>query len=219
MTASQKNFAEEYYSSWSKYDFIVNLFQLGQDNMHRTKALKLAALKAGDTVLDLCCGSGLSLRAIESIIGAEGKIIAIDANEKMLELAVQRAHKHGWKNISFLHSDIEAIQLKEEADFALFALCWYERELCTNWVKYISKMIKLDGTLCFLDYKLPDNWLRYITTPLIKVLVKWLGEAYGIEELKWNPNEEIGTLLQNPKSFTYYLDGLITINGQPKKWD
>lgn len=215
MTGNSKDYSEEYDMSAGKYNFIVNLFQLGRDTKHRKKALKLAELKKGDTVLDICCGSGLSFRAIQSMIGNEGKIIAVDANAKMLALAKERAQKNGWENIVFIHSGIEDLELNEKADLALFALCWYDREVGTGWVQKIKHYLEPTAQMCFLDYKLPRNWLRYITTPVIWILVKWLGEAYGLEELKWDPKEEIGNLLKDPVAKSYYFDCIIAICGQP----
>jgi len=214
---TNRDYSLEYNRSSKKYDFIVNLFQAGRDNAHRTKALKIAGLKKGDTVLDLCCGSGLSLKAIQSIIGSGGKIIAVDANDKMLALAKKRAEKNNWNNIQFIQSDIEKLELKGKIDFAFFALCWYDKKQNTAWTNKVSQLMdKKNGTLCFLDYKLPENGLRFIITPLIWILVKWLGEAYGLEDLKWNPKEEIGALLKDPKYVEYYFGCLFTISGKPK---
>ena len=213
---SKRNYALEYDSSSGRYDFIVNLFQMGQDRAHRTKALKHAGLKKGDTVLDVCCGSGLSFASIQSIIGPTGKIIAVDANTHMLTLAEKRAKKNNWKNVQFIQSDIAILNISEKIDFVFFALCWYDRTMNTVWVNNIKQFLKKDsGILCFMDYKLPGNILRYLLTPFIWILIKWLGEAYGLEDLKWNPKEEIGSVLKDPKYLAYYFDILITVSGNP----
>lgn len=216
----EKNFAEEYNESYRKYDFIVQLFQLGRDKKHRLKALKFAGLKRNDTVLDICCGSGLSFDAVESIIGNGGKIIAVDANKNMLALAKQKAIKNNWKNIEFIECDINKLDIHVKADIALFALCWYDKHACTKWVQHVSNYLKPHtGFFCFIDYKYPENWVRHIATPVLSVLVKWLGEAYNVDDLKWNPMEEIGSLLINPSFKSYYFDSIFTINGKLKKVD
>jgi SAM-dependent methyltransferase len=218
MLKAEKDFTVEYDRSWSKYDFIVNLFQLGRDSIHRRRALRLAGLKKGDTVLDLCCGSGLSLKAIQGIIGPEGKIIAVDGNKHMLELARSRAVKHSWDNIEFVHGNIEDLDIEQQVDFALFALCWYDKDLCEGWVKKVSEFMNAeDGRICFIDYKLPENRLRVIINPLINILIKWLGEAYGLEDLKWNPRQEIGSVLNDARYTSYYLDCIVAVWGKPKQ--
>ena len=212
-----RDFAREYDNSWSKYDFIVNLFQLGRDKIHRRRALRLAGLKKGDTVLDLCCGSGLSMQAIQDVIGPHGKIIAVDANGKMLELAKKRVAKNGWQNVEFIQAPIEKLSLVEHVDFALFALCWYDKDLCTSWVKKVFEFMDEEkGRICFIDYKLPENKLRYFINPLISILIKWLGEAYTMEDLKWNPRQEIGSVLTDARYTSYYLDCIVAVWGKPK---
>ena len=213
----EKNFAEEYNDSYKKYDLIVQLFQLGRDRLHRMNALKFAGLKKDDIVLDICCGSGLSFDAIQSIVGNGGKIIAVDANKHMLALARKKAAKNNWTNIEFIESDINKFSINVHADIALFALCWYDKNICTKWVHHVANYLKPDtGIFCFMDYKYPENWVRYIATPVLSVLVKWLGEAYNVDDLKWKPMEEIGTLLINPSFKSYYFDSIFTINGKMK---
>jgi len=216
-TLPEKNFAAEYDKSYNKYDFIVKLFQLGRDRIHRLRALQFAGLKKNDTVLDICCGSGLSIEPIRSIISPGGKIIAVDANKQMLELARKRAAKNNWHNVVFIESDINDLTVDVKVDIALFALCWYDRKICTEWVHRVSLLLKPDtGILCFMDYKYPENCVKYIATPVLSLLVKWLGEAYDTDDLKWNPKEEIGSLLIDPRFKSYYLDSIFTISGKPK---
>jgi len=211
-----RNFALEYDKSWTRYDLIVNLFQLGRDTLHRKKALLFGGLKTGDTVLDLCCGSGLSFKAIQSIIGSHGKIIAVDANPYMLQLAKNRAKKNGWDNITFIQCPIEDLQINEKVDFVFFALCWYDKDLSARWVLKVSEFIKADtGKICFFDYKMPDNWLRPFIKPILWLEIKWLGEAYTVDELDWKPREIIGSMLSDVKFTKYYFDCLFAIAGKP----
>jgi demethylmenaquinone methyltransferase/2-methoxy-6-polyprenyl-1,4-benzoquinol methylase len=213
----ERNFALEYDESYSKYDFIVKLFQLGRDRIHRLKALRLAGLKKNDTVLDICCGSGLSIEPIRSIIGDTGKIIAVDANKQMLALAKEKSEKNKWQNVEFIECDINDLNIDVKADMALFALCWYDRKICTEWVHHVAHFLKPGtGIFCFMDYKYPENWIKNIATPVLSILVKWLGEAYNVDDLKWDPKEEIGSLLKDPKFKAYYLDSIFTISGKPK---
>jgi ubiquinone/menaquinone biosynthesis C-methylase UbiE len=212
----REDFASVYKSTWNRYDFLAQLIQAGQDHNHRLRALKLAGLKEGDTVLDLCCGSGLSFAPAQKLIGSKGKIIAVDINDKMLDLARKRAMKNGWNNITFINSDIEKLDISATIDIALFALCWYDKEVCANWVRHISKFLNKDsGKMCFFDLKLPDNWLRFIAIPVMWCVIKLLNEAFTLEDMKWDVMGEIGYLLQDPEYSSFYLDSIITISGKP----
>jgi demethylmenaquinone methyltransferase/2-methoxy-6-polyprenyl-1,4-benzoquinol methylase len=214
----KKDFTAVYKNSWNRYDFVAHLIQAGRDYKHRHRAFKLAGLKEGDTVLDLCCGTGLSFGPTQQIIGNKGKIIAVDINHKMLDLATKRANKNGWSNITFINADIEKLAIDDPIDMAIFAMCWYDKDVCTNWVRHISKFIKKDsGKMCFLDFKLPENWVRLIAIPILWCVIKLLNEAFTLEELQWDAKGEIGYLLHDPTYHVYYLDSIITISGKPKQ--
>ncbi len=135
----------------------------------------------------------------------------------MLALAKQKAEKNNWKNIIFIQSDINLLNIDVKADMALFALCWYDKKICTEWVYKVAQFLKPEtGTCCFMDYKYPENWVKNIATPVLNLLVKWLGESYSVDDLKWDPQEEIGSLLKNPKFKSYYFDSIFAICGSPK---
>jgi demethylmenaquinone methyltransferase/2-methoxy-6-polyprenyl-1,4-benzoquinol methylase len=173
-------------------------------------------LKEGDTVLDVCCGSGLSFKAIESIIGPTGKIIAVDTNHNMLALARSRAARHGWSNIEFSGTAIEKLDINIKIDFSFFALCWYDKDLSMSWVKSVERFMDREtGRICFMDYKVPDNWLRPVIIPFLSLVIKLLKEAYTIEDLKWNPGKVIGSILREARYKSYFLDCLTVVAGKP----
>ena len=215
----RKDVASVYKTSYYRYDFVAQLIQAGRDYNHRLKAFKLAGLKEGDTVLDICCGTGLSFAPVQQLIGPTGKIIAIDINNKMLDLARKRAKKNSWDNIRFINTGIENTDIAETIDFAIFALCWYDKDVCAAWVQHISKFLNKDsGKLCFFDFKLPGNWVRFIAIPVLWCVIKILNEAFTLEDLKWDAMGEIAYLLQDPLYYSYYLDSIITISGKPKQF-
>src|SRR5947199_10487416 len=62
-------------------------------------------VRRGETVLDLGSGSGKICYIASQIVGAEGRVIGVDANHEMLALARQwRAEvgaRIGWHNVEF----------------------------------------------------------------------------------------------------------------------
>lgn len=48
--------------------------------------LEYAALKSGDRVLDLACGTGSVARQVAPIVGGEGRVVAYDINSAMLDV-------------------------------------------------------------------------------------------------------------------------------------
>ena len=70
------------------YDLLVRLLSLGQERPYREKTLELAALKAGESVLDVGCGTGTLAIAAKSYVGSAGKVYGIDASPEMIVRAV-----------------------------------------------------------------------------------------------------------------------------------
>ena len=76
-------------------------------------------LRAGDTVLDVGCGTGLCFDALHERVGREGTIVGIDAAPEMLDLAAGRIADHGWRNVALVRARVEEVDLPV-ADHALF---------------------------------------------------------------------------------------------------
>lgn len=68
----------------------------------------------GETVLDLGCGAGKICYIASQAVGPEGKVIGVDFNPPMLELArkhqKETARRIGWDNIRFLRGKIQDLK-------------------------------------------------------------------------------------------------------------
>ena len=66
-----------------------------------------AAIKEGDTVLDLGSGAGNDVFIARDIVGESGKVIGIDMTGEMIEKAQENNKKLGFNNVEFLYGEIE----------------------------------------------------------------------------------------------------------------
>ena len=75
-------------------------------------------VKAGETVLDLGSGSGKACYIIAQIVGAQGKVIGVDFNPPMLELARKYqkpiGEKLGYHNVEFRRGKIQDLRTNLE---------------------------------------------------------------------------------------------------------
>jgi ubiquinone/menaquinone biosynthesis C-methylase UbiE len=70
-----------------------------------------AALKPGECVLDVACGTGASAIPAAGAVGPDGFVLGIDLAAGLLQLA--RAKSRGMKNVEFRLGDFEAAQTPE----------------------------------------------------------------------------------------------------------
>jgi SAM-dependent methyltransferase len=83
----------------------------------------LAALKAGDVVLDLGSGGGLDVLLSARRVGPTGKAYGLDTTDEMLALAEDNKRKSGLTNVEFLRGTIENIPLPEASVDVIISNC------------------------------------------------------------------------------------------------
>ena len=106
---------EKYRQRASHYDLELLPFE-----PVRAEAIALLDVHAGDTVLDVGCGTGLSFGALMRRVGAAGRIVGFDPSPDMLALARERIRQHGWSGIALLEAGAGDAPLQGQADAALF---------------------------------------------------------------------------------------------------
>ncbi|MBI2912702.1 MAG: methyltransferase domain-containing protein [Chloroflexi bacterium] len=86
----------------------------------RRLAVERLALRPGDAVLDVGCGTGLSFPLLEERIGREGRVFGVEATPHMLALAGKRVETNGWTNVTLIEAPAEEAVLPQPADAMLF---------------------------------------------------------------------------------------------------
>jgi SAM-dependent methyltransferase len=83
----------------------------------------LAALKPGETVLDLGSGGGIDVLLSAKRVGPTGKAYGLDMTDEMLALARANQEKAGVKNVTFLKGEIENIPLPDNCVDVIISNC------------------------------------------------------------------------------------------------
>ncbi len=69
------------------YDLMNRVMTAGLDRRWRRRAVELAELRAGESALDVCCGTGDLAFELARRVGPAGRVVGCDFSERMLELA------------------------------------------------------------------------------------------------------------------------------------
>lgn len=97
------------------YDLELALFE-----PLRRRAVERLALRRGDCVLDVGCGTGLSLPLLAQRIGGRGRIVGIEQSAEMLARAHQRVDAASGCPVTLLCAPAEEAVIPVMADAALF---------------------------------------------------------------------------------------------------
>lgn len=86
----------------------------------RERAVAALGLQPGQRVLDVGCGTGLSLPLLRAAVGASGAIYGCDQSPEMLAIAERRRIESGWSNVTLIQCAAQELTLPEAVDALLF---------------------------------------------------------------------------------------------------
>ena len=168
---------ETYQKGAHFYDSMVWLYYAAgmQIGLWRRKVIEALALRPGDTVVEIGCGTGLNFGLLEEAIGSTGRIIGVDISEAMLERAEARVREAGWKNVELVCCSAADYRFPRDVGgiFATGVLNYepaYDQVIARG-----ARALGSDRRWVVLDYKMPKNWLRYLAPAFV-----FLGSALGV---------------------------------------
>ena len=146
------------------YDLRVWLMFLGRVATLRRATLDLAALRPGERVLDVGCGSGdLALSAARQV-GSRGAVWGIDAAPQMVEVARSKA-KRRRLNVQFQVEAVEVLPFPDASfDVVLSSLMMHHLpgELRRRALAEIRRVLRPGGRIVIVDLdatgRLPRPW-------------------------------------------------------------
>jgi ubiquinone/menaquinone biosynthesis C-methylase UbiE len=159
------------------YDLTANLYYLigFREFAYRKKAIQALALKPGDTVVEIGCGTGLNFRLLREAVAPEGRVIGLDLTLEMLKKASKRLEVNNWSNIELVQSDVALYQFPEKVDgilstFAITLIPEYDRIIGNG-----ATALGRGERFVIMDFKLPHNWPMW----LIKLFV-FISKPFGV---------------------------------------
>jgi ubiquinone/menaquinone biosynthesis C-methylase UbiE len=145
------------------YDLMVNLLLWGRERSFREKLLSHAALRRGESVLDIGCGTGSLAILAKEQVGSVGAVRAIDASAEMIARARAKARR-ARVEVDFRQAPAQALPFPDaEFDVVLSTLMLHHlpRSARTQLASEARRVLKPGGRVLVVDFTKPSRRSRW----------------------------------------------------------
>ena len=156
---SRERLIEIYRKKAKRYDVTSRLSPVPgyPQRTQRLRAVQALGLRAGGSVIDMCCGTGLNFPLIEEAIGPGGRIVGVDLTDAMLARAQDRIEANGWSNVSLVQADAAGFDFPAEVDAILSTYALTQVPECAEVIAHGAAALSGGGRWAVLDLKVPDH--------------------------------------------------------------
>ncbi|MBI5534720.1 MAG: class I SAM-dependent methyltransferase [Deltaproteobacteria bacterium] len=177
------------------YDLGLKVLSLGREHRMRAHVLDLSRIAAGESVLDVGCGTGTLAIAAAARVGGSGKVHGIDPSPSMVDRAKSKADE-ARAHAQFQVGTIESIPFPDETfDLVLSTIMLHhlpEAVRCKGF-EHVRRVLKPGGRFFSVDFEPPRTlpivaWLSRMhdDTPGVRAMAESLREA-GFTDVKTAP--------------------------------
>lgn len=122
-----------------------------------TKLLKALDIKEGQLIADIGAGSGYHAFRMAPLVGAKGKILAVDIQQEMLDLMNAKAKKDKVTNVeTVLGTETDPKLPKGEVDLIILVDVYHEFSHPYEMAEKMVAALKPGGRMAFVEFRLED---------------------------------------------------------------
>jgi demethylmenaquinone methyltransferase/2-methoxy-6-polyprenyl-1,4-benzoquinol methylase len=156
-----RNLRRCYYNAFSRfYDQFVALHSVDAHGALREFFSEKVPVKEGDSVLDICTGTGSLLLYLRDKIGAKGLVAGVDFSRGMLKVGQEKTKTY--KNISLVESDVACLPFDANAfDTVTCSHAFYELkgETQDRALRETVRVLKPGKPFLMLEHDVPKSAL------------------------------------------------------------
>lgn len=213
MALSKKETRDLYRKRAGRYDLWIQIYPLFgfKMNQYRQDTISALALKPGDSVVELGCGTGLNFVYVQQAIGPTGQIIGVDLTDSMLDVARDRIAEERWTNVALVQADLSEwkFPIGISGVFSTLALTLVpEYDMV---IERASCALKPEGRLAIFDMKEPKGWPAWLVR-----FAAWLNKPFGVslDLADRHPWRSIRRYLTETQYQEYYFGALYLCAGK-----
>jgi ubiquinone/menaquinone biosynthesis C-methylase UbiE len=153
--------------------------------------LAALALRPGDVVADIGCGTGYFSWRLAAAVGAKGRVYGEEIQPEMLAQLAVRMKERNVTNVTGVLGTLDDPKLPEPVDLVLLVDVYHELSQPAELMAAICRQVKPGGRIAFVEYRGEDPAVP------IKPLHK-MTEAQVLKEMSALPLEHVATVRTLP---------------------
>lgn len=183
-----------------RYDLLNSVMTAGLHHAWRTRAVDCAGVSPGDSVLDICCGTGDLSLELAGRVSPGGRVVGCDFSEPMLDLAREKAARVGAESVRFEWAD--ALDLPyDDNRFDAVTVGFGVRNFADRdqGLREMVRVLKPGGRLVILEFTEPQR------PPFSTFYSLWFDRIVPV----------LGRLTPNPEAYSYLAESVHSFPDPP----
>ncbi len=172
-----------YYDTFAPfYDGFVALHSHDRSDSARKFLTDLVPVQSGDSVLDICTGTGTLLTYLAAKAGAHGRVVGVDFSSGMLRKASEKTRR--WTNVRLVEADVTRLPFAAESfgavtcSHAFYELKGPARERA---LREIVRVLHPHGAFLMMEHEAPT---KPVTKALFYLRLLVAGSGHAVAFLR-----------------------------------